>query len=302
MNKKHFRNIDGILLLDKPIGITSNAALQKVKDIYKAAKAGHTGSLDPLATGMLPICFGEATKFSQFLLEADKAYTVTAKLGVETETGDMEGKIVTEKPVEKFSKSDLTKTLNSFVGKIEQLPSMYSAIKHNGEPLYKLARKGITVERQKRAITVYSLELLDFGKDFFSIKVHCSKGTYIRTLVEDIGKAMGAGAHVTTLRRLSVANFKESELVTMEQLETLVKSGLSENLDKLILPLEVMLSNYPILQIPENLAFYLRQGQPIIIPKAPTTGLVMLKLSSGRFLGVGEILDDGKVAPKRLVK
>ena len=202
------RRVDGILLLDKPQGITSNEALQQVKRAYGAAKAGHTGSLDPLATGMLPICLGEATKFSQYMLDADKVYITTAKLGVRTDTGDAEGEVVSERPVA-VGQADIEQALEQFRGEITQLPSMFSAIKVDGQPLYKLAREGKEVDRPSREVSIYRLELLDVRGDEVDLEVHCSKGTYIRTLVEDLGEVLGCGAHVTMLRRLSVAGFAE---------------------------------------------------------------------------------------------
>src|SRR3990167_9071748 len=201
------RNLSGLLVLDKPVGITSNAALQQVKALYQASKAGHTGSLDPLASGMLIICFGEATKFSQYLLDADKTYEVHAKLGEKTTTGDAEGEIVTRQSVPTFSKNEIEKVLENFRGEIRQIPSMYSAIKYQGKPLYEYARAGIEVERQARPIFIYELVLRSIEKQECHLFVHCSKGTYIRTLIENIGDKLRCGAHVAGLRRLSIGKF-----------------------------------------------------------------------------------------------
>jgi tRNA pseudouridine55 synthase len=300
-NKKIFNVVNGILLLDKPINITSNSALQTVKRLFAARKAGHTGSLDPLASGMLPICFGEATKFSQFLLDADKHYLVTAKLGIKTTTGDAEGQVVAEKPVPKLTGKEIEKVLANFRGQIEQIPSMYSALKHQGQPLYKLARQNISVPREKRAVNIFSLNLTKQQDDQLEFMVHCSKGTYVRTLVEDIGEALGSGAHVIALRRLSVGQYQADEMITLATIEKFVAEGNRGALNALLLPIESMLLNWKTVQVTEALAYYLRQGQSVVIPYAPSTGLVQLQSKTGRFLGVGEILSDGKVAPKRMV-
>lgn len=216
--RKRGRDITGILLLDKPTDITSNKALQQAKFLYFAAKAGHTGALDPIATGVLPICFGEATKFSQYLLNADKKYRVTAKLGEKTTTADREGEVIESKPVD-VTEEQLVKVLQQFKGTISQVPSMYSALKKDGVPLYKLARKGIEVERDAREVDIYSLELVTFSDDEFVLDVHCSKGTYVRNLVEDIGDELGCGAHVLELRRTAVGDFNLGQTVTLAHLE-----------------------------------------------------------------------------------
>lgn len=296
--RKKGRAIDGILLLDKPKGLTSNDALQQVKRIYEAEKAGHSGSLDPLASGMLPICFGESTKFCQYLLEADKYYYVTATLGVKTTTGDAEGDVVSTQPVPILSNGDFTELWAKFTGTIEQIPSMYSAIKHNGQPLYKLARQGIEIERPKRAVQIHELRLLESTEQSFTFDVRCSKGTYIRTLVEDMGDALGCGAYVSELRRLSAGPYKTEQMVTLAMLE-----GLSlEQLDALLLPAETSVSGWPEVQLSPAAAYYLQQGQAIILPAAPTEGWVRLSMQNGRFLGIGEVLDNGWVAPRRLVR
>jgi len=294
------RRVNGILLLDKPSGLTSNAALQAVKKLYRARKAGHTGSLDPLATGLLPICFGEATKVSGFLLDADKDYRVTCRFGERTNTGDAEGKVLEQRPVEDLTEDRLRAVLQRFTGQIDQVPPMYSALKHKGERLYKLAREGVEIEREARQVTIHVLELLTLNPPLAEIRVHCSKGTYVRTLVEDIGEALGCGAHVAGLRRLGVGPFDDTQMIDMEALRAVAAGG-EQALDRLLLPLESGLAQWPDVRLSGDAAFYLRQGQPVLVPKAPTAGLVRLYEGEGRFLGVGEILDDGRVAPRRLM-
>src|SRR3990167_10000985 len=208
-------DINGILLLDKPLGLSSNSALQKVKNLFQAKKAGHTGSLDPLATGLLPICFGEATKFSQYWLDSDKTYRVRAKLGVRTTTSDAEGDIVFQSEVPHFTLADIEKQMAIFRGDIQQVPSMYSALKHEGQPLYKLARRGIEIERPARPITIYRFDLLRYANEALEMEVHCSKGTYIRTLIDDLGQALGVGAHVIALHRIQVGLFTASRMVAL---------------------------------------------------------------------------------------
>jgi tRNA pseudouridine55 synthase len=294
------RRVNGILLLDKPSGLTSNAALQAVKKLYRARKAGHTGSLDPLATGLLPICFGEATKVSGFLLDADKDYRVTCKFGERTTTGDAEGEVLEQRPVDDLTEDRLRAVLQGFLGQIDQIPPMYSALKHKGERLYKLAREGVEVEREPRQVTIHALELLTLTPPLAEIRVHCSKGTYVRTLVEDIGEALGCGAHVAGLRRLGVGPFDDTQMIDMEGLRAVAAEG-EHALDQLLLPLESGLAQWPDVRLSGDAAFYLRQGQPVLVPRAPTAGLVRLYEGESRFLGVGEILDDGRVAPRRLM-
>lgn len=293
------RKIHGILLLDKPLQISSNDALQRVKHLFYAMKAGHTGSLDPLASGMLPICFGEATKFSQFLLEADKRYFVVAKLGIKTTTGDAEGSIVEERPVQEISAEKLNAVLKQFNGAIQQIPSMYSAIKHQGKPLYQLARQGLTVERQARTVHIYELKLLAQTADTLTLEIACSKGTYIRTLVEDIGLALGCGAHVSALRRLTTANFAENEMVSLDALQKLAHDPMQ--MDQYLLPIDAAVRHIPLLTVSSAAAFYLERGQAIISPQAPKEGLVRIWVGTDRFLGIGEILSDGRVTPRKLV-
>jgi len=257
------RNISGILLLDKPQDISSNKALQQVKFLYGAAKAGHTGALDPLATGMLPICLGEATKFSQFLLDSDKGYRVIAKLGIRTDSSDSTGEVVETKPVN-VSKKQLMKALDKFRGDISQVPTMFSALKHNGQPLYKLARQGITVEREARDISIFELDLLRFEDDEVELEIECSKGTYIRTIVDDLGQELGCGAHVTALHRTFVADYPVDAVITMEKLQADREEGLS--LDPLLLPLDS-----PVLHLDEAIldiesCHYFCHGNPVSYP------------------------------------
>ena len=295
------RDVNGILLLDKPSGITSNDALQQVKRLYFARKAGHTGSLDPLASGVLPICMGEATKVSAFLLDADKRYRVRCRLGVRTATGDAEGETVETRAVDSYSRAQLESVLERFRGSIEQIPPMYSALKHQGQRLYKLARQGVEVERQPRPVEIYALLLTAQGDDWIEIEVHCSKGTYVRTLVEDIGERLGCGAHVCALRRTGVGPYDEAGLVTIAMLEQLKQSDLAA-MDRLLLPIESALTQWPGVELSSDAAFYLQQGQPVLVPRAPTSGWVRLYERDHTFLGMGEILDDGRVAPRRLMK
>jgi tRNA pseudouridine55 synthase len=298
--RKSGRNVRGILLLDKPLGITSNSALQDVKRLFKAQKAGHTGSLDPLADGLLPICFGAATKVSAFLLDADKHYLVRVKLGVTTATADAEGEVLETKPVDGISESDIQRVVAEFAGDIEQIPPMYSALKHKGERLYKLACDGIEVEREPRQVTIHNITMQGYSEPEFDLDVHCSKGTYIRTLAEDIGKKLGCGAHVTALRRTGVGPYGADSMVTMEQIEQLAAEGFSA-LDELLLPIDSALAAWPEVKLTPDGTFYLKQGQPVLVPNAPTEGMVRIYDANGSFMGAGEILDDGRVAPRRMM-
>ncbi|MCB1646370.1 MAG: tRNA pseudouridine(55) synthase TruB [Pseudomonadales bacterium] len=304
--KPRGRDINGILVLDKQAGVTSNGALQVAKRMFGAAKAGHTGSLDPLATGVLPLCFGEATKFSQFLLDSDKRYLTRIKLGVTTETGDADGEVVEEAPVPALSEADLEAVLAQFRGEISQVPSMYSALKHEGQPLYKLAREGIVVDRPARQITIFDLTLAEFSENELVLDVTCSKGTYIRTLAEDIGKVLGCGAHVTELRRLAAGPFTIECAKTLDDLGDLKTEGGFDALDQLILPVSEAVGDWPEVVLPELTAGYFRQGQPVQVAKAPVEGWIRIfqEATDGeekKFLGVGEIAEDGKVAPRKLV-
>ena len=293
------RPIDGILLLDKPLGLSSNHALQRVKRLFDARKAGHTGSLDPLADGLLPVCFGNATKLSAFLLNADKFYWFRLRLGQTTATGDAEGDVVEEKPIDGISCDKVEHVLGEFLGEIEQLPPMYSALKHNGKRLYELAREGVEVEREPRKITIHALELLRCELPEVEIRVHCSKGTYVRTLAEDIGKALGCGAHVTALRRTGVGPYTDLPMYPMSELEAIAEQGQAA-LDALLLPIDTALGDWPEVKVSADSAFYLSQGQAVLVPKAPTEGWVRIYQGES-FLAVGEVQDDGKIAPKRLM-
>ena len=295
------RDVNGILLLDKPVGITSNEALQQVKRLYFASKAGHTGSLDPLASGVLPICMGEATKVSAFLLDADKRYQVRCQLGVRTATADAEGEVLETRPVGGYSGDQLEAVLEEFRGSIEQIPPMYSALKHQGQRLYKLARQGIEVEREPRPVEIYELTVAGQGEDWLDISVHCSKGTYVRTLAEDIGNRLGCGAHVSALRRTAVGPYGDDKLVGLETLRGLKEQDMPA-MDALLLPIESALSQWPDVDLSTDAAFYLQQGQAVLVPRAPTSGWVRLYEGNRSFLGMGEILDDGRVAPRRLMK
>lgn len=302
------RPVDGILLLDKPLGMSSNGALQRVKYLFFAAKAGHTGSLDPLASGVLPICLGEATKFTQFLLDADKCYRATFRFGMATASGDADGEVVSEKGADGLTQQQVESVLTEFRGDIAQVPSMYSALKHQGQPLYKLAREGVEVEREARPVTIYSLELTDFRPGHFAeadVEVHCSKGTYIRTLAEDIGQKLDCGAYVSKLHRSAAGPFDEADTISLGQLEAMRQEQDAEQLDHLLKPMDAGIQHMMSVELSEDMAFYFRQGQPMMVPQAYREGeegdIVRVFEADGPFLGVGEVTDDGRVAPKRLV-
>jgi tRNA pseudouridine55 synthase len=292
--------VHGVLLFDKPVGVTSNEALQQVKRLYQARKAGHTGSLDRTASGLLPLCLGEATKFSSFLLDSDKHYTATCRLGIRTTTGDAAGEVVESRPVSGVDRERLEGVLKDFRGEIQQVPPMYSALKHHGQRLYDLAYQGIEVERQPRPVVIHLLELDGLDREQFTIRIVCSKGTYIRTLAEDIGERLGCGAHVAVLRRTGVGPFREAEMKTWQRLETAAAAGLAA-LDAELVGVDAVLREVPAVRLAESVAYYLRQGQPVLVPHAPTHGTVRLYDEAGAFLGAGEVLDDGRVAPRRLV-
>lgn len=302
MGRRRFkgRPINGILLLDKPIGLSSNQALQQVKHLFGAAKAGHTGSLDPLATGMLPVCFGKATKVSAFLLDADKHYFTRVKLGINTTTQDTEGEVVSERSTAHVTTQTLQDALTQFSGEILQIPPMYSALKHNGQRLYQLAREGKEVERKARSITIYKLLLGEIDLPDFTLEIHCSKGTYVRTLAEDIGNTLNCGGHVTALRRTKVGPYSsQQDMVTIDQVKAAAELG-TEALDSLLLPVDSALQQWPAVKLSPDSAFYLRQGQAVTVPYAATEGQVRIYDANG-FMGVGEILDDGRVAPKKMM-
>ncbi|CAM3602481.1 tRNA pseudouridine(55) synthase TruB [Rouxiella silvae] len=305
--RRRGRDIHGVLLLDKSLGLSSNDALQKVKRLYNANRAGHTGALDPLATGMLPLCLGEATKFSRFLLDSDKRYRVIARMGQRTDTSDAEGQIISERPVT-FSEAELQAALNSFRGETQQIPSMYSALKYQGRKLYEYAREGIEVPRESRSITVYELQFIRWESNEVELEIHCSKGTYIRTIIDDLGEKLGCGAHVSFLRRLQVATYPSERMVTMEQLHELIAKAEAEGieprllLDPLLLPMDSPCEDFPEVNLLPFVAGYVKQGQPVQASGIPLSGLVrMTEGEERKFIGVGEIDDQGRVAPKRLV-
>lgn len=296
------RDVHGIILLDKPLGMTSNAALQAVKRLFQARKAGHTGSLDPLASGLLPLCLGEATKMSSFLLDADKAYTGRCKLGVRTRSADAEGDIIETRPVPVLSEAQVKAMFSQFIGEIEQIPPMHSAIKHQGQPLYKLAHQGIEIERKSRLVNIYSLNLLTMRDDELEFELQCSKGTYVRTLAEDFGQELGCGAHLSALRRSQVGPFELDKSVTLEELQHVAADQGFAGLEQYLLPMDTALSHWPAVRLTDNSAYYVRQGQPVLVSQAPANGWVRLFAEQDDFIGVGQILDDGRVAPRRLVK
>ena len=297
--KSRGRAISGILVLDKPVGVGSNEVLQQVKRLYRARKAGHTGSLDRLASGLLPICFGEATKLSGYLLNADKHYVSTFRLGVATSTGDAEGEVVSRRPVPAFSERKLERAVAGVRGGIDQIPPMHSALKHKGKRLYQLAHEGIVVEREPRRVTIHRFDVLRAEGDRIDVEVLCSKGTYIRTLAEDLGAVLGCGASVEALRRIGAGPFTADDMTDLAILESLAEGG-SEALDALLRPMEAAVSQWPSVLLPEGVAFYLRKGQPVLVPHSPTEGWVRIHAERAGFIGVGEVLDDGRIAPRRL--
>ena len=295
--KRVKKNINGILLLDKPLGFSSNQALQRVKWLLQAAKAGHTGTLDPLATGLLPLCFGEATKFAHYLTDADKTYRATIKLGVTTTTGDAEGAVLNTLPVNVTS-NQFDEACRKFVGVISQVPPMYSALKHEGKALYEYAREGVEIERKVRTVTIHAIEVLSFAGDVAEIEVTCTKGTYIRTLAEDIGVDLGCGAHLIGLRRTATASYDIAEAITLEAFEALSSE---ERLAKLAPP-ETAVDYLPSVMLDADSAFYLMQGQAVWRSGNILVGLLRLYDERNVFLGLGEQQSDGKIAPKRLMQ
>lgn len=305
--RRRGRDVHGVLLLDKHQGASSNDVLQKVKRIYNANRAGHTGALDPLATGMLPVCLGEATKFSQYLLDSDKRYRVIARLGQRTDTSDADGQVVEERPMA-FSAEQLAAALESFRGDTQQVPSMYSALKYQGKKLYEYARQGIEVPREARSITVYELLFIRHEGDELELEVHCSKGTYIRTIIDDLGEKLGCGAHVIYLRRLAVSKYPAERMVTLEQLQALVEQAQEQGidaadlLDPLLMPMDSPASDYPVVNLPLTSSVYFKNGNPVRTTGVPHQGLVRVtEGDDNTFIGMGEIDDEGRVAPRRLV-
>lgn len=302
------RPLDGVLLLNKSTGMTSNDALQQAKRLFFAQKAGHTGSLDPLATGVLPICFGEATKFSQYLLDADKRYSSTFRLGVKTETGDCDGEIVARCDSSHLDRSQVEDAIVPFRGEISQVPSMYSALKYQGKPLYKWAREGIEVPRDARDVTIFHYEVTGFRPGIepeVDVEIHCSKGTYVRSLAEDLGEVLGVGAHVIRLHRRSAGPFDELKSISLEQLTDERGEQRAEILDYHLLPMDAPASQLPQIAITDDSGFYFSRGQAVMEMKvyrlAAEGDMVRVCLNNGDFLGVGEVIDDGQIAPKRLV-
>lgn len=294
-----YRELNGVLLLNKDLGLSSNRALQQVRRLFRAAKGGHTGSLDPLASGVLPICFGEATKFSGYALDADKSYKVTAKLGVITTTDDCEGEVVAVNPVPEFSSEQLQSVINTFMGTTQQTPGMYSALKHNGQPLYKLARNGITVERKPRDITIHKFELLEQTADTLTFEVRCSKGTYIRNLMADLGTKLGCGAHVVALQRTQAGQFSIENSYTLEQLLTIAED--EANLDKTLLPMVTLLDQMPEVVLEPADVAYVRNGRAIVAPQGVAPGEFALVTVNNEFVGIGVALNDGTLVPRRML-
>ena len=289
------RRLDGVLLLDKPVGLGSNAALQAAKRLYQAQKAGHAGTLDPLASGLLPILFGEATKFSQLALDADKEYLASARLGITTATADAEGEILERRPVD-VREEAIEPALARLRGPIGQVPPMYSALKHAGQPLYALARQGRSVERAARLVHIHELQLLRFGGDILELRVRCSKGTYVRTLVEDLGRALGCGAHLASLRRTAAGDFRLADAVTLDQ----VQQATPAERDGLLLPVERLLAGLPRVDLAGPLAEKFAQGQTIPLER-PAAGCCIVYRAHGALLGIGDAGPLGELRPRRLV-
>jgi len=295
--KRTKRNVNGVLLLDKPIGYSSNQALQKAKWLYQATKAGHTGTLDPLATGLLPLCFGEATKFAHYLTDADKTYVATLKLGVTTNTGDAEGEVLTIQAVN-VSQMQFEQACQQFIGEISQVPPMFSALKHEGKAMYEYARAGIQIERRARLVNIHSIIVEDFKQDEAIITVICTKGTYIRTLAEDIGKQLGCGAHLIGLRRTTTADYKIAQTISLAQLEAMTP----EQREAELLPEDSAVQHLPAISLDDDSVYYLQQGQSVWKSGVVSKGLLRLYSERQDFLGLGELSDDGKIAPKRLIR
>ena len=294
--KRIKRNIHGVLLLDKPLGYSSNQALQKVKWLFQASKAGHTGTLDPLATGLLPICLGEATKFAQYVTDADKTYIANIKLGIKTTTGDAEGEMITTNPVN-VSQQQFEKACKQFIGNISQIPPMHSALKHEGKALYKYAREGLEIERKARHVTIQDITVVSLHGSDAVVNVRCSKGTYIRTLAEDIGSTLGCDAHLTGLRRTETAGYNIQDALRIDQLETLS----IEQRDQLLLPVDSAIDMLPKVDISADAAYYFRKGQAIWEPGQIPDGSLRIYEDGGAFIGLGMRMQDGKIGPKRLV-
>ncbi|RLZ10128.1 tRNA pseudouridine(55) synthase TruB [Acinetobacter sp. 2JN-4] len=295
MKKSAYRHLSGVFLLNKPLGISSNSALQKVRRLFNAQKAGHTGSLDPLATGLLPICLGEATKFSHYLLDSSKRYQTTVKFGQTTTTGDVEGEILQQREVPHLTLESIEQVLAQFRSDIQQIPPMYSALKRDGRPLYELARQGIEIEREARPVTIYDLTLVSFTEDSLTLDVTCSKGTYIRVLGEDIGEALGCGGHLTHLHRIQTGHFEINPDYTIEYLESLSQ----EQRDALLLPVYAPIAHFPRVQLPEGREKYFGNGQESNIEHEAVAEVLVF--DGERCLGLAEITDKKRLVPKRLL-
>ena len=294
------RSVSGIIVLDKAVGLSSNMALQEVKWLFEANKAGHTGSLDPLATGVLPLCLGEATKVSQFLLNSDKRYRARIKLGIRTDSADSEGQVIAECDEVNVSREQVEQALQSFKGETQQIPPMHSALKVDGVPLYKLAREGKTISREARNICVYELELTDFQGDEIELEITCSKGTYIRTIADDLGQDLGCGAHIIALRRLQAGAFTEADCVSTDALREVKEKHGMDRLDQNLIPMDRAIEDLPEVNLPSIAASQFKNGQSVLVRHLPEEGLVRL-YEEEQFIGIGCIDDDGKVAPKRLI-
>jgi tRNA pseudouridine55 synthase len=294
------RNVHGIILLNKATGLSSNRALQQVKRLFNANKAGHTGSLDPLATGVLPLCLGEATKVSQFLLDSDKKYRATIKLGVRTDSADSQGNVIETCENFAVNKAEVLAAMNKYKGEIEQIPPMHSALKVDGVPLYKRAHKGEVIERQARKVTIHSIELTAFSETEIVIEIACSKGTYIRTIADDLGQDLGCGAHIIALHRLQAGAFTEDQCYSLEALENINTEGGFDAIDDLLFPMDSAVDALPAVVLPSITADFVKQGQAVLVSHLPKDGLVRL-YENELFIGIGCIDDDGMVAPKRLV-
>lgn len=295
-NNRCSQEVSGILLLDKPGEISSNAALKRVKSLLDLHKAGHTGNLDPIATGLLPICFGEATKVAGFFLDADKRYRTTVRLGESTATGDREGELIKRRPVY-VTKRNIRRVLEKFVGEYDQVPPMYSAVKVKGEPLYKYARQGIEVERKPRRVQVHEISLLRFDSPDVEIELSCSSGYYVRVLAHEIGERLECGARVESLRRLGVGDLHVRDSHSVEGIE---KIASLEQRRGLLIPPDQTLTHLPRIDLTSDAAYYLCRGQAVWAGNMPSSGVVRLYEDSIGFLGLGKSLGDGRVAPKRL--
>ena len=302
MARKNARPVNGILLLDKPLEVSSNGILQRVRWLYQAQKAGHTGALDPMASGLLPICFGEATKFSQFLLDTDKTYLVTARFGVRTSTSDAEGEVISEKPVT-HNEAQLLQAMQAFQGDILQVPTMFSALKYQGQPLYRYARQGIEVPREARPISIFRFDLLANRGDSADFIVHCSKGTYIRTLIDDLGEALGCGAHVARLHRTQVGPFVAAQMVTPAQLDALAEQCHQSKdfspMDALLLPMDAGIADMAHINLTQAEQHRLQHGQSCQV-KHSDIEAIKLHSADGRFFGIGEVVD-GVLSSRRLL-